>query len=140
MQKTTILKFLVIAIFISISGANLIAIEKGTITGKVTAAASGIGLPGVNVQLIGTLLGASTDRSGFFVINLVPEGVYAIRATMIGRRPQQLSGVQVMPGDTVAVSFSLEETVIDFDPLIVSASKTQKQLDATASSVSVIQS
>ena len=55
-----------------------------SVTGKISDKKSRTPLPGSNVILVGTNLGAATDSDGFFEINNVPEGDYEIMATFIG--------------------------------------------------------
>ncbi len=114
------------------------ALDKGIITGSVTERNSGKELPGVNIQLEGTVLGAGSDAEGKFVIRNVPVGIYVLRATMIGYRPARISDVSVMPQKEVTLSIQLEETTINFDPVIVTANKTRKELDLTPNSMSVV--
>jgi len=59
-------------------------IYAATISGKVTGASSGDFLPGANVMLDGTNFGTSSDRSGNFNINNVPEGDYTLKVTYVG--------------------------------------------------------
>lgn len=117
---------------------SLHAIPRGKITGVVTELASGRKLAGVNIQIEGTVLGASSDNEGNFVIRNVPTGSYRLQATMIGHRPARITDVRVEAGKTSEVEIKLEETTIDFDPVIVTANKTRKELDLTPNSVSVI--
>ncbi|MGO9481629.1 MAG: TonB-dependent receptor [Candidatus Kryptoniota bacterium] len=56
----------------------------GRITGEVVDTTSREPLPGANVFLQGTALGASTDMKGKFEIESVPPGTYSIRVTYIG--------------------------------------------------------
>ena len=55
-----------------------------SVTGKISDKKSRSPLPGSNVVLIGTNLGAATDADGNFEINNVPGGEYEIMATFIG--------------------------------------------------------
>ncbi len=115
-----------------------VAADKGKIVGVVSEANSGKKLPGVNVQIEGTVLGASTDIHGNFVIRNVPVGRYVVRASMIGHRAGRLTDVVVLPQQETRIEFQLEEIPINFDPLVVTANKTQKELDLTANSISVV--
>lgn len=58
--------------------------QAGQITGRATDADSKEYLPGANVMLKGTGLGASTDRNGVFRIVNVPAGDYEIVVRYIG--------------------------------------------------------
>ena len=56
----------------------------GDISGKVSGSSSGDFLPGANVMLDGTNYGTSSDRSGNFKIDGVPEGDYTLKVTYVG--------------------------------------------------------
>jgi len=136
---TLLRKYYLFILFIFfVINTTLYSTEKGKIVGWVTEKSSGLKLAGVNIQLIGTTLGASSDKNGHFVIYNVPVGKYSLLATMISHRSMRIHDVRVQQGKTVQLKFELEQTVIDFDPLIVSANKMQKELDFTANSVSVV--
>ena len=114
------------------------AFDVGIITGTVTEKVTGDALIGVNIQIEGTLLGAASGTDGNFIIKNVPLGTYMLRASMIGFRIVHIPNVSVSSNKTVSIAIQLEKTVINFDPLIVTSSKKQQELDATANSVSVM--
>lgn len=99
---------MLIGVFLILAAADLAA-QTGTIEGRITHAESGEPLPGVNVGLEGTSLGAVTDNGGRFAIGQVPAGDYTLVASVIGyqtiRQP-----VTVLVGDTttVALRFRVE--------------------------------
>ena len=68
--------------FISLLFVNIMF--AGDVSGRVSDAKSGDFLPGANVVLDGTNYGVSSDRSGMFKINNVPEGSYTLKVTYIG--------------------------------------------------------
>ena len=68
--------------FISLWFVNIMF--AGDVSGRVSDAKSGDFLPGANVVLDGTNYGVSSDRSGMFKINNVPEGSYTLKVTYIG--------------------------------------------------------
>ena len=62
----------------------------GKISGRVVDANSGQPLPGVNVQIVGTSRGASTDMNGeFYILNLQP-GAYVLEFSMVGYQTVRL--------------------------------------------------
>lgn len=132
-QKKIYIIFILLLFNISLYGA-----VKGRIVGEVTEKNSNRVLPGVNIQIENTLLGASTDLNGRFEIRNVPPGTYSVKATMISHRPQRVSDVVVEQGKEAKVNFVLEETVIDFSPVIITANKTKQELDDTPNALSVI--
>jgi outer membrane receptor protein involved in Fe transport len=115
--------------------ASALAGTTGKIAGIVTDAANGRPLPGVNVLLEETTLGASTDLNGRYFILNVPAGVYALRAEMIGYSPMRQTEVQVNVDLTATVDFSLQETVLDVAEVItVVAERPLVRMDVTSSS------
>jgi len=80
--------------------------DTGTITGAVTDSLSGETLPGVNVVIVGTQQGTSTDGDGQYSLE-VPEGTYSLRASYVGYDSKVRSDVEVNAGETTRVDFSL---------------------------------
>ena len=58
--------------------------DVGTLSGKVSDAKTGTGLPGVNVMVKGTYYGAATDLDGNFRILKIRPGSYDVEVSMIG--------------------------------------------------------
>jgi TonB-dependent receptor len=65
--------------------------QTGQISGRITDADSKEYLPGANVMLKGTALGASTDRNGLYRIFNVPAGDYELDVRYIGYEEQTVS-------------------------------------------------
>ena len=53
------------------------------ISGRITDSATGDVLPGANVIIVGTSLGAASDLNGEYRISKVPPGSYTLRVTFI---------------------------------------------------------
>ncbi|MBN1349103.1 carboxypeptidase-like regulatory domain-containing protein, partial [candidate division KSB1 bacterium] len=120
--------------------ASSAPVLKGTIEGTVLEMDTKEPLPGVNVMLKGTFLGASTDLNGHYIIRKVPPGKYTLSFSMIGHQKQQVRNVKVDPAATTTVSVNLKETVIDMNPVIVTASKRRQDLSVTPHSISIVSS
>ena len=60
------------------------AASSGSITGRVVDKTTGDPLPGANVTIQGTSIGASTDLDGKFNLKNVPTGRQSMRVTYIG--------------------------------------------------------
>lgn len=114
------------------------AVYAGTIQGMVKDGETGQPLPGVNIMIVNTVLGTSSQLDGSFRIDNVPAGTYTLRASMIAHHPVH-QPVQVPASGTVTLTLTLKETIIDFDPLVVTANKTRQSLDETPNSLSVMQ-
>jgi len=84
----------------------------GKISGTVTDATSGEPLPGVNVQVAGTQMGAVTNIQGqYFILNVAP-GSYTIKFSFMGYTGQDVQGVVVNLDRTTELSIKLKQTVI----------------------------
>ena len=104
----------------------------GKIAGRVTDASTGERLPGVNITVDGTQIGAVTDPNGnYFIINL-PVGEYTVRVSLVGYAPKGVSGVRVIVDMTTTIDFSLSSKEIQADEVIVSASRPAIQQDRTS--------
>ena len=76
------------------------------LTGRVLDAATGEGLPGVNVYFHRTLRGTATDADGAFRLEGVEAGLYEVVASFVGYATATRT-VTVAPGSEQAVSFAL---------------------------------
>ena len=112
----------------------------GKIAGRVIDASTNEPLPGVNVIVDGTTLGAATDLDGHFIILVIPPGEYSVVARMIGYQPLRYDQVQVSIDKTRRLDFQLTETVLEAgEEVIIVAERPLVQMDLT-SSESVINS
>ena len=101
------------------------------ITGKVTDSATGEGLIGASVQVVGTTAGTTTDLNGSYTLN-VPDGANVLEVTYTGYKSAQIS----IDGKTT-IDVTLE-IGIALDEVIVSASRRPEKIINSPSSISVI--
>ena len=90
---------------IMISGALF---GQGTISGSVTDA-DGNTLPGANVVVEGTTLGAAATLSGGYTIN-VPDGNYTVTASVVGYKSS--SATVRVSGSNASANFTLESASV----------------------------
>jgi hypothetical protein len=112
-----------------------IADEKsaGVISGKVVVHNTQQPLPGVNVQVVGTVYGSVTDEEGGFKIVNVPAGHYMVRASVIGFEPSVLTDVVVNPFKPAALQFNLEEKSVEVGEVTVRGEYFRSTPDAPVS-------
>jgi len=120
-------------LFILSLPAILWAGTTGKIAGVVRDAGTKEPLPGVNLVLEGTSMGAASSIDGdYFIIN-VPPGRYNLRATMVGYTTMIQKEVLVQTDHTTTIDFSLSSTVLDIGKEItVVAERPLVQKDATS--------
>lgn len=92
-------------------------IGQSTITGRVVDE-KGVGLPGVNVFLVDTYDGTSTDLEGHFSFKTSEEGNYQLKATFVGY--EAMSQEITLPGDN-EISVLLKEVINRLDAVVISA-------------------
>ncbi|MBN1480709.1 TonB-dependent receptor [candidate division KSB1 bacterium] len=90
----------------------------GIIFGKVTADSTHEELPGVNMTIHGTNLGAATGPDGNYMIRGVPVGSYMLRATMMGYEISE-QPIVVRAGAEISADFCLTESVIEMNEIVV---------------------
>jgi hypothetical protein len=79
----------------------------GTVIGKIIDADTGLPLMHAAVTVRGAARGGVSDKEGSFLIDSIPAGLYALRASLIGYRGQQKDSVNVLARQTTQASFSL---------------------------------
>ena len=98
----------------------------GKIAGVIKEVESGNPLPGVNVVIEGTTMGAATDLQGnYFIINVSP-GNYNLKASIIGYTPETVTNAIVYIDRTTNINFNLKETVIDIGGEVVVTAEREK--------------
>ncbi len=109
-------------------------------TGEVRGAVhdeAGAALPGVNVVLEGTTMGAATDAEGRYRIERIPPGAYVVRASAIGfRRERQPATVPL--GAVVTLDFVLREVALVEGEVVVTASRREQRFAEAPVSLSVV--
>ena len=108
--------------------------QTGKISGTVVDT-DGNPLPGVNVVIVGTVQGASTDADGVYNVLNVSPGTYDLRASFVSYQTVIQEGVVVNNDRTTEIDFVLaeEDLAIDGD-LIVTAERPDIEPERTASS------
>ena len=106
----------------------------GKLAGRVVDKETGEGLPGVNVIVEGTTLGAATDLQGKYIILRIPPGIYTVRAEMMGYKSVRYENVKISIDKTTKIDFELETTVLEMgEEITIVAERPLVQMDLTSS-------
>lgn len=96
--------------------------SSGGISGRVIELKTKQPLPGVNVVLLGTKLGAVTDASGEYKIDNLPESVYKINVSFVGFLTHTETDIRVVRNKTTRVTdIQLAENYFKTDSIVVSS-------------------
>jgi len=132
------MKSLIRFLLASLMLLSISSVYGGTIKGKITDATSGESLIGANVTIVGTSLGAASDKEGRYSIQNVPIGVHTVRFSYIGYNEVKHTITITKLDQTVILDAKMEMGVIVGKEFIVSAqavgqlSAINQQLSAPA--------
>ncbi|MCI0514903.1 carboxypeptidase-like regulatory domain-containing protein, partial [candidate division KSB1 bacterium] len=134
-MRPQLLTFRLLLLMLLVSGlVQIFAGTTGKIVGKVTDAQSKEALPGVNIIIEGTMMGAATDLEGEYLILNVPAGIYTLKATMIGYNSARITNIKVSIDLTTTSNLELGETVLDLGrEITVTAEREVIKKDMTSS-------
>ena len=124
------------------AGAAQPAAGTGRITGRVVEAATGAGLQGVAVVVVGTRLGTMTGVDGRYTITGVPAGPADVQARRIGFQPKTVTGLAVVAGRAVEQNVSLGAATVQLSEVRVTAAiergSVNQALDAQRTAVNTV--
>ncbi len=130
-----VLTFVLLTSICPVSGQET---GKGTLRGIIRDSETGDPLIGVNIVVLGTYLGSSSDADGFFVIPKVNPGEYALEISYIGYKVVHKTGVRVKAGESVTVNIDLESTSLALgQEIVVIGEKPLIEFDETSTTRSV---
>jgi len=121
-------------LFIIFSSSILLAESTGRISGKITEVNTGEALPGSNIVIQRTKLGASADAEGYYTISNVPPGTYSIQAKMMGYTSVTITDVKVVADSTTTINFQLPASTVEAEGIIVTANREVIKMDLSSSS------
>ena len=120
-------------IFVTLTISPCSSQTTGKIAGRIIDAKTSDPLPGANVLIVGTLLGAATDNNGeFFVIN-IPPGKYQLKISMIGYESVIINNLDVSVNRTTIAHCRMNETALLAQEMVVTADKISMRKDQTSS-------
>jgi hypothetical protein len=96
---------------------NGYVLAQGTISGKVIDS-KGDGIPGVNVILENTSIGAASNVNGVYKIENVPAGNYTIKFSAVGFKSQEFT-VTVSSNQTTEQNATLKEDVLQMEGVVI---------------------
>src|SRR5450631_1505000 len=95
------------------------------LSGRVTDVDTAV-VSGATISIVGTTYGTVTDKTGYYNINKIKPGTYTIRASFVGFETQEQT-VNIND-DVKSLNFSLKETNIDLNEVVVTGTKSEKPL------------
>jgi outer membrane receptor protein involved in Fe transport len=93
--------------------------QNAVITGKIIDADDKGELPGVNITIIGTSLGAASDNNGIYRISNIKPGIYNIQFSYIGYEKKLVTGIKLNAGETKTLDIQLKTAVATTEEEVV---------------------
>ena len=109
----------------------------GKLAGKITELNTGEGIPGINIIIENTLLGAASDTDGEYVINNIPPGEYVVVISGVGFQKKIFTDVKVASDFTTRLDTELSTQVIEIEAVVVQAEAPMIRKDLTSSKTTV---
>ena len=114
----------VLMLLVASSGLAQGNVATGQLLGTVTDQDGGV-LPGTAVTATNTNTGlvrrATTGPNGFFRIDLLPSGVYDVRADLTGFQPSVSKGVNITLGTAVRIDFEMQLSKVEEEIVVTAA-------------------
>ena len=111
----------------------------GTVSGRVTDASVGRGLPDVAVLVTGTRFGTLTGPNGEYTITGVPVGARTLTVRRIGYQPTTET-VTVVPGATATADVALRVSAVNLSEVVVTGTGTATEKRKVGTSIATIDS
>ena len=102
---------------------------SGIISGEVRDAITKQPLPGANIIIVGTNIGAASDVNGYYVIKNVAAGKYTLRSSMMGYEPSAYADLIINPNRNHSVVFELRPAAMEMNEINVTADYFSKPVE-----------
>lgn len=119
-------KLIILSLFVTSS----IFAQELTVTGEVTSTDDGMPLPGVNVIVVGTNRGVSTDFDGLYTIKVSKGEI--LEFSSVGLKTQRIT-----VENQSSINVSLQTDIAALDEVVIVGYGTQKKADLTGSITTV---
>jgi len=123
-------------VLLGIAATAALGGTTGKLAGRVTDKAKQP-LPGANIVINGTQLGAVSDLDGYYTILNIPPGRYQVRYAFIGYKTMTVSQILVTTDHTTTQDIQLEQSVIEGESVQVVAQRPIVETNLTSSVATV---
>ncbi|MBN2103613.1 TonB-dependent receptor [bacterium] len=121
------------SLILLILSMNIYAGTTGKITGRVVDQTTGDPLPGANVMVAGSGLGAASDIDGFYTILQVPPGIHTVSASVIGYSQATVTEARVRIDQTTNINFELSMETLQGETVTIYGNKNIVKKDVATS-------
>lgn len=102
------------------------ATAQHRVAGTITNSKNNEALVGANIYLEGTTFGTASDKEGKYEITGIPNGTYKLRASYHGYKTEEYR-LEIYQNKS-SVHFRMEENSIDLNAIVVTGTRTERQI------------
>lgn len=113
------------------------ALAAPLLRGTVTDLQTGEGLLGVNIQLVGTLRGTSSDEDGRYSLHIPNGGEWTLRVSSIGYRTTEHK-FTIGESDTLTQDIKLDPDLLQADEVVITAQARETTARLSTTKVEVV--
>ncbi len=128
------MRFLNVTIVISLT--FLSAQNTSSINGFIRNDVNGEPISYANVFISNTLLGAATNRDGYFVISDIPSGIHEVNVSMIGYAVHKET-IDLTETNSIRIEVRMKEQVIEGSEVLVTAERQKFERSIESSQISL---
>ncbi|MBU0475339.1 MAG: TonB-dependent receptor [Bacteroidetes bacterium] len=118
-RKFSTILFKIFLLILFVGQSNVFG-QSGKVRGNIIDAVTNDPLPYVNIQLVGTSIGAAANEDGEFLIVNVPPGKYTLRASYIGYKKIEKE-IEVFPTRTIEYEFEMQPESLTGETVVVTS-------------------
>jgi outer membrane receptor for ferrienterochelin and colicin len=138
MNGTRFFRTIILLVFTLVGQADsLRAQTSGKIVGVVKDSQTGEALPGANVMIEGSTVGAATDINGYYMMFRVPPGNHTIIVSYVGYQRVLVRDVEVLTDLTTTINFDLQPEILEGKEVVIVAERPLVRKDLTSSEARV---
>jgi TonB-linked SusC/RagA family outer membrane protein len=114
---------------VALPGSAVLAQQTtGTVTGRVTDAATGQPVPAAQVSIVGTNIGSVSNDQGQYTIRGAPARAVTVRVLRVGYS-EQTQPVTVTAGAPVALNFTLRQVSVNLAAVVTTATGQERRVE-----------
>lgn len=119
-----------LAAFFWIAAAGVAAAQStlGTLTGRVTDAASGLPVVSANLIIVGTSAGTQSNADGQYTIRGLSAGAVTVRMLRVGYSEMRQPAT-IIAGQTVTLNFAVKAIAVTLSPMVTTATGEQRRIE-----------
>jgi len=130
MSPPRVLQTLALAAFLAAGAAAAAWAQatQGTITGRVTDAATGAPIVAAQINILGTSAGTQANADGQYTIRGLNVGTFTVRTLRVGYAEMRQTAT-VAAGQTTTLNFALAQVPVTLSPIVTTATGDQRRVE-----------